>query len=264
MQNDTGLGSRTLLALTLTIGALGCGPADSRTKSGTPDSGTPDAAADSAPTDRDTGTPMTGPKPLAYGCSANSECASGFCVDGVCCDSACDQQCAACNVAGGAGHCAGQLFGDDLQAAIACTGAHTCGVDVTSPTLASCKLRNGQHCTADADCADATCVTYYEDLDGDGYGGASTLHLCEPSGAAPPPQYVTVRGDCCDSDASAHPGESAYFSSPDACGSWDFDCDGTLQGSTAFGLKYGTVPASECGSTAHGSCTTCTVTIECR
>jgi hypothetical protein len=79
-------------------------------------------------------TASAGTKPLAYGCSANAECASGFCVDGVCCDAACDQQCTACNIAGAAGHCAGQLSGDDTQAAVACTGARTCGFDLTSPT----------------------------------------------------------------------------------------------------------------------------------
>jgi len=251
--------STAFLTFLLAAGALACKPTESP-----PDSGTMDAGSDSGNTGGDAGSPMTGTKPLAYGCSANGECASGFCVDGVCCDSACDQQCAACNAAGAPGHCVGQLFGDDVEAAVPCTGAHTCGVDITSPTLASCKLRNGQRCTADTDCADATCATYYQDLDGDGYGGASALHLCEPSGAAPPPQYVTVGGDCCDSDATAYPGETAYFSSPDGCGSWDFDCNGAIEGATAFGLKYGTVPASECGSTAHGSCSTCTVTIECR
>jgi hypothetical protein len=32
--------------------------------------------------------------------------------------------------------------------------------------------------------------------------------------------------DCCDFDSRAHPGETAYYPSPDACGSFDYDCDG--------------------------------------
>jgi hypothetical protein len=89
------------------------------------------------------------------------------------------------------------------------------------------------------------------------------LQLCEPTGAAPPPGYVTVAGDCCDTDASAHPGQTAFFSSADACGSWDFDCDGTLVGQTNVGVKYGTVNASMCGTQIHGSCSNCYQTLEC-
>jgi hypothetical protein len=248
-----------LITLSFAVSAVACRPADSAS-----DSGVADASVDVATGPADAGTTVNGTKPLAYGCSANDECASGFCVDGVCCDSTCDQQCASCAITGAAGRCVGQLVGDDVQAAIPCTGAHTCGVDVSSPTLASCKLRDGQQCTADTDCANAACVTYHQDLDGDGYGSASTLRLCEPSGALAPPGYVTVAGDCCDADANAHPGQTHYYSSVDACGSWDFDCDGALEGATAAGVKYGTVTASQCGSAVHGGCNTCAAGIECR
>jgi hypothetical protein len=32
--------------------------------------------------------------------------------------------------------------------------------------------------------------------------------------------------DCCDYDGRAFPGQNGFFESPDACGSFDFDCDG--------------------------------------
>jgi hypothetical protein len=32
--------------------------------------------------------------------------------------------------------------------------------------------------------------------------------------------------DCCDFDGRAHPGETSYFETTDACGSFDFDCNG--------------------------------------
>lgn len=33
--------------------------------------------------------------------------------------------------------------------------------------------------------------------------------------------------DCCDYDARAHPGEQAFFTTADACGSFDYDCSGS-------------------------------------
>ena len=33
--------------------------------------------------------------------------------------------------------------------------------------------------------------------------------------------------DCCDTDASAFPGQTAYFGMPRACGGYDYDCNGT-------------------------------------
>ena len=32
--------------------------------------------------------------------------------------------------------------------------------------------------------------------------------------------------DCCDTDGNAHPGQATSFTSADACGSFDYDCDG--------------------------------------
>ena len=32
--------------------------------------------------------------------------------------------------------------------------------------------------------------------------------------------------DCCDQDAHVHPGQTAYFTQPGACGGYDYDCDG--------------------------------------
>ena len=106
----------------------------------------------------------------------------------------------------------------------------------------------------------------YIDHDGDGYGeNNTTLSLCEMSGATPPGGYVTQGGDCCDSDASAFPGQTKYFTSADACGSWDYNCDGTIQGSESGAVTYATIPASECGTNVQGTgCgDSCTATISC-
>ena len=37
----------------------------------------------------------------------------------------------------------------------------------------------------------------------------------------------TLVPDCCDTDINAHPGQTLYFGSKDACGSFDYDCDGS-------------------------------------
>jgi hypothetical protein len=34
--------------------------------------------------------------------------------------------------------------------------------------------------------------------------------------------------DCCDTDPNAHPGQSAYFTQADRCGSFDYDCTGSI------------------------------------
>lgn len=67
-------------------------------------------------------------------------------------------------------------------------------------------------------------VTFYEDLDGDGYGTTvSTTQACsKPSG------YAAQPGDCDDTDASVHPGAVEF-----ACDGIDQDCDGYDDGDIA-------------------------------
>jgi len=69
----------------------------------------------------------------------------------------------------------------------------------------------------------ASAMTYYPDGDGDGYGTATgAISACSrPTG------YSTNSGDCCDSDANAHPGQTATFSTANACGNFDYNCDGS-------------------------------------
>ena len=202
-------------------------------------------------------------KPLAEGCAASSECASGFCVDGVCCNTACDGQCFNCNQAGTVGYCTAQTTGDDLDAATPCTGSHTCSAPNTTFNVGGCRMKDLQACKTAGDCASLNCETWYVDHDHDGYGDSNTtLKLCEEPGAAAPGGYVNTGGDCCDGDAYAYPGATRYFTSADACGSYDYNCDGIIQGSNGV-FAYGEVPVSECGTTVHGSCTSCSATIEC-
>ena len=66
---------------------------------------------------------------------------------------------------------------------------------------------------------------FYRDLDGDTYGGTTTVVACSA-----PAGYVAIGGDCCDADARVNPGATDWFASPaTACGAtfFDYNCDGT-------------------------------------
>lgn len=82
----------------------------------------------------------------------------------------------------------------------------------------------------------ADCL-YCQDSDGDGYG------VCPNCGIA---AGCTYDGDdCCDTDANANPGQTNYFSSVNACGSWDYDCSGAIEKS---GCTYTT---GSCSGTCY-------------
>ena len=67
-------------------------------------------------------------------------------------------------------------------------------------------------------CASSTCnvVTWYRDVDGDGYGRSSDTVLS----CAQPPGYAVYGGDCNESNPAIHP------NAPEACDAIDSDCDG--------------------------------------
>jgi hypothetical protein len=86
----------------------------------------------------------------------------------------------------------------------------------------SCYLADGQSCTTGGQCLSGVCGTFYLDSDGDGYGVGVGISQC---GTTPPTGYAKNPGDCCDSDPGAKPGQTAYFTTADACGSFDYNCD---------------------------------------
>jgi hypothetical protein len=103
------------------------------------------------------------------------------------------------------------------------------------------------------------CSTFYLDSDGDGYGVGTGISHC---GTTPPTGYANNAGDCCDTDANAHPGQSAYFTTADACGSFDYNCDSQAtpksNGPTDCGIPNCVVESGVCtyvnGCTCNGSC----------
>ncbi|HEX3343002.1 MAG TPA: hypothetical protein VHS09_00465, partial [Polyangiaceae bacterium] len=71
-------------------------------------------------------------------------------------------------------------------------------------------------------------IVYYLDGDGDHYGGTTTATGCTPPASG---TWVTVGGDCDDSNASVNPGQTGYFASGyvptgQSSVSFDYDCDG--------------------------------------
>jgi hypothetical protein len=210
-----------ILAVPLSV-AAGCG-------SSTPDEHQSRADGGSSRADAQSQPPVVQRSPLGAACSAGSACVSGFCSDGVCCDSACGQTCYACNQSAAVGHCAAMASGQDTNANATCTAPSACYLS-RSATVPACKLVDGTACQVDDDCVSGHCLTFYADADGDGYGGSDQAHFCSELNAPPPVGYAAYTGDCCDLDAGANPGfdASQFLSMPDACGSFDWTCDGKV------------------------------------
>jgi hypothetical protein len=105
--------------------------------------------------------------------------------------------------------------------AITCAG--TCSIATPSNYGHSCGC--GGTITCNSTCSSAISpTTWYQDVDGDGYGNASVPQ----SACSKPSGYVSNSTDCCDTDANAHPGQTSWFTAVNACGSWDWNCDGVI------------------------------------
>lgn len=72
------------------------------------------------------------------------------------------------------------------------------------------------------------CTPKYADQDQDGWGTTQVQCVC----GSPFPFTASQAGDCCDFDANAKPGpvygSVVYYAAPNACGSWDYNCNGVL------------------------------------
>lgn len=146
-------------------------------------------------------------------CSTDANCTSLNCVDGICCDVAC--------AGSGAGTCR------------SCSEAGRVGTCVE----VRCKSGEGASCAANADCLNGSCLTSYRDGDHDGYGSAKVTR-CE---LAPATGYVLAGGDCCDSDPGTHPGVASYSVAANACGGFDWNCDGRSERSDGSSTACGCV-----------------------
>ena len=90
------------------------------------------------------------------GCSGTTDCVSSLCVDGRCCDTACTDTCKSCAVMGNVGVCSNvPKWQADANATLTCTGNNVCDGSGT------CRLKNGQVCTADSQCTSGICKDGY-------------------------------------------------------------------------------------------------------
>jgi hypothetical protein len=170
-------------------------------------------------------------------------CDTGTCRDGVCCTSDCNGTCETCS---GTGVCHPQVDAFDPDT---CTGEQMC--DSTS----ACKKVMGAPCTTSDDCIgnpEVSCVPSYVDADQDIWGDSA-----QPAGLRCINYnhvgfgYTDRGGDCCDTDVHAFPGfdqyddVAPYSQYPDACGSYDRNCDSTLEYYTPVGVPTCTPGGNE-------------------
>jgi hypothetical protein len=73
-------------------------------------------------------------------------------------------------------------------------------------------------CDAEVDEDAVSATVFYADVDGDGYGDEDTTD----TSCSPPASYITIGGDCDDSDFSIRPDQD------DTCDDIDNDCDGEI------------------------------------
>jgi len=118
---------------------------------------------------------------------------------------------------------AGARCSPGSRSACACVGYEGVSTCLPEGRRGGCDCSRPSPDDGGAEPADASCDTpaaWYRDADGDGHGsGVATMACAAPAG------YVAVDDDCDDADARAFPGQTAYFTTARAGGSYDFDCD---------------------------------------
>jgi len=167
----------------------------------------------------------TGHCPADAFASAATTCLAAGCTDGV---------------AQPAQHCDGATDTCVTQATIPCNGfacsGATCGTTCTSDAnclsthwcqpggLCAPKRIDGQPCASATECMSGACTASFVDADHDGQGTGASATFC---GASPPTGRAASAGDCCDTEARAFVGQTAFFGTASACGGFDFNCNGS-------------------------------------
>lgn len=124
--------------------------------------------------------------------------------------------------------------------------------NVSSSWCSGASLRTGVSSSPGTDCNDGDASKYqnltgYADADNDTYTTGGAVQVC--SGASLPSGYrasASGTADCYDSNASAYPGQTSYFTSSRGDGSFDYDCSGTT--TTDDGHTIGSYLAYQCSS----------------
>jgi hypothetical protein len=110
----------------------------------------------------------------------------------------------------------------------ACTGCtncrDSCGGACNSGGACGAICGNGT-CSAAGNCVGDHATTYYLDSDHDNYGDPSS----STSACSKPANYVSNNADCYDNNGSAHPGQNQFYTVHRGDGSFDYDCNGSIE-----------------------------------
>lgn len=112
-----------------------------------------------------------------------------------------------------------------------------------STVCAGSSLLAGYSASPGSDCNDSNIAMWrlrYRDADGDGYGAPGAVCVGNDAG------YVDNASDCYDANGNAHPGQGTYFTTNRGDGSFDYNCDGTLNAPFGYAALTPGFYATEC------------------
>jgi hypothetical protein len=119
----------------------------------------------------------------------------------------------------------------------------------------TCLLNEGQDCDPNrsGQCASGRCDRWFRDSDDDDHGDPNQSRgVCGTASSLAPDGFVLSSDDCCDRDALANPDQTARHSAANACGSFDFNCNGQVE--NLFAQTAGGLGGSFCASRPLDTC----------
>ena len=194
-------------------------------------------------------------------CTANEPCTTNpnACFNGITDCTTGLRRCVNGNPKAAGSSCGTGLYCDSSSNCSSCTPGGVCSTNPGAPCLEGKTECSSGHPL----CVDTTTSltkTFYRDADKDGYGNpADSKVVC---GRAPPAPsgYVDDRADCCDLDKDARPNQTNFFTTPNGCGRYDYDCSGApdfefpsaFTGCTFTGVCAANGLGYPCGATGAG------------
>jgi hypothetical protein len=168
-------------------------------------------------------------------------------------------------------------YGSQTSSAYTCFNATTCTAATAGSVGTATAVTSTHFSSNNTDCKDTgtnpqlvwVTASCYIDADNDGEGGTTSRTCMDNAncslatagslgsgGVAATGNFSSTNTDCCDTDANAHTGQTAFFTTPDACTTpaYDYDCSGTAVLSTLAPFNSSTAysctnPCSGCSTT---------------